>query len=209
MIKRPGGGALNLHRDRTVLDDPDAVGIDAWCPLIDIDDARGNLVMLPGSHRLPNIETTGVTPFYTPYGDRLKKLCVSQPLAAGEAVLFDHRLLHWSFPNRFDEPRPVLRAAAIPQQSRIVFYKLDEASGGRRFELLDVEADGPGAHSPDEVARGEIGFPSLGFVENTNRPVSYEECRRIVRQAHPAPAASFVSRPVKSVVSGLRGLIGG
>lgn len=208
MIKRPGGRALNIHRDRTVLDDPDAVGIDAWCPLVDVDDAHGNLVMLPGSHKLPNIETSGVTPFYTAYGERLKKLCVSKPLAAGEAVLFDHRLLHWSFPNQFDEPRPVLRAAAIPADSRIVFYKLDEASGGKRFEILDVEGAGPGAHSPEDVALGTVDLRTLGFIDNDNRPVSFDECRRIAAEAIGEAPPSFLNQPLTSMVRGFRNLVG-
>ena len=183
MIKKPRTGAMDIHRDRTILADLDLAPLAIWCPLVDIDDRKGNLALLPGSHKLPNVETPGVKRFYADYGAALKVLCVSQPLLAGEAVLFDYRILHWSRPNRFDSARPVVRATALPAGCRQVFFRLDTAFGGRRFEILDSEADGAVAHSPDDFAMGKIPAPSLGYAENNNREVSLRECRDLALRA--------------------------
>src|SRR5947209_6647263 len=109
----------------------------AWGPLVDVDDESGNLALLPGSHRLGNIETGGVPRFYEPYGEQLKPLCASFPLKAGEAVLFDNRVLHWSHPNAGSEARPVLRTVAAPADSRRGVYRLDTAGRRPRFRAVE------------------------------------------------------------------------
>ena len=206
MIKRPHAGEMDVHRDRTVHVEPDLPPVNAWCPLVDVDDSYGNLAMLPGSHKLPNIETKGVKRFYAAYDSALKRLSVSVPLSAGEAILFDNRLLHWSRPNRHDEHRPVLRAMAVPAESRIVFYKLDAENGGKRFEIVDAEAEGAVTHSPDDIATGLVPAPTIGFVVNENREVSLLECWTQAAQASGRPLVSFA---VQQAVNGLRARLGG
>jgi hypothetical protein len=199
MIKLAGGSAMAIHRDRHVLADPEGVIVNAWCPLVDMAVGLGNLALLPGSHRLGNIETNGVHRFYEPYGDRLKPLCVSFPLEAGEAVLFDNRVLHWSHPNERQTARPVLRCVAAPAEGQLVFYRPDAASGGRRFELLDAEAESPVAHSPDDFVEGRVAAIHLGYVENTNREIGFAECRDAALRAEGLPAHSPVKRAMAAV----------
>lgn len=188
MIKRGKAGAMGLHRDRTIMMDPSVPVVSAWCPLIDVDDSRGNLMLLPGSHKLPNVETAGADRFYARHEAELKKMCISKPLKAGEAILFDNRLLHWSLPNLFAEERPVVRGTAVASEQRLVFYKLDKSGGGKRFEILDAEADGPVAHSPDDFEDGTIAPPTISYVENQNRPISLRECISIIRRRGDVPA---------------------
>ena len=76
----------------------------------------------------------------------------------------------------------------MAEELRLVFYRLDKSSGGKGFEILDAEIDGPVAHSPDDVADGTITPPTIGYVENRNRPVSLRECRAILGGALPRPA---------------------
>jgi hypothetical protein len=201
MIKLPGGSAMSIHRDRNVVDDPRAVIVNAWCPLVDMEDRFGNLALLPGSHRLGNIETSGVPRFYEAYGEQLKPLCVSFPLKAGEAVLFDNRVLHWSHPNARAAARPVLRSMAIPAQNRIVFYQLDTASGGRRFALIDGESESAVAYSPDDFVEGKRSAACLGYVENKNRNISLAECRAAVRIAEGLPPLGRVERTLAAIRS--------
>lgn len=204
MTKKPGAGSMRLHRDRSVMVDLETAAVNAWCPLVDVDDSFGNLVLLPGSHKLPNVETEGLKPFYEDYVEELEKLCVSYPLEAGEAVLFDHRLLHWSRPNRHDEPRPALRSMAVPIDSRLVYYRLDQASDGKRFEILDAEEGGAMAYSPDAFAHGTVTTARLGLAENENRDVSFRECLSCAAQASDMPLFPFAMRWVKSAVSDFR-----
>jgi hypothetical protein len=183
MIKKPLAGEMDIHRDRTILADSDQVTLNVWCPLVDVDESAGTLSVLPGSHRITNVETPGVECFYASYGRKLKRWSDSLRLRAGEAVLFDNGLLHWSTANRGRETRPVVRCTAVPIESRAVFYKLDSESGGTRFELYDVEAEGALAHSPDDVASGAVALARIGYAENRNRPISPRECRELAIKA--------------------------
>ncbi|MDB5693993.1 MAG: hypothetical protein JWO81_3056 [Alphaproteobacteria bacterium] len=62
--KSPGKGVLHVHRDPDVLADRRFAAISAWCPVVDVDEANGSLMMLPGSHKLPNIEAASSSRFY-------------------------------------------------------------------------------------------------------------------------------------------------
>ena len=205
MTKLPGAGPMGIHRDRDILSNQTLVAVNAWCPLIDVDEMDGNLAMLPGSHRLPNVETDGVPRFYEPYGDALRPLCVSVPLSAGEAILFDNRLLHWSWPNRSEGDRPVLRAVAVPKDSRVVYYRLDAASGGTRFEMLDAETgpDGALTHAPDEMAKPGFVAPIVGYAPNLNRAVSLRKCKAQLDEALGRTTPGFLGR-VTAAVDSLR-----
>lgn len=78
----------------------------AWCPLLDVDERHGTLKVAPKSHRLINhlrnnnyawpLENRHIL-----FGKYLKPLT----LKAGEAVLFDDRLVHASSPNLSDKVR--------------------------------------------------------------------------------------------------------
>jgi len=194
--KRPNAKEMAIHRDWTMMRDPALAALNIWCPLVPVDRGNGTLALLPGSHRLPNVETPGVRPFYEDYPDALKKRSVSFALRPGEAVIFDNRLLHWSTANRTDEPRPVLRAVAVPEGERIVFYRLDQESGGKRFEILDIEEEGALAQTPRETEEGQISRRSLGFVANDNRPLSLRQCEALlgVERRAPGPVAALVRR---------------
>jgi len=202
--KLPNAKEMGIHRDWTMMRDPALAALNIWCPLVPVDRHNGTLALLPGSHKLPNVETPGVRPFYNDYPDELKKRSVSFSLRPGEAVIFDNRLLHWSTANRTTEPRPVLRAVTVPEGERIVFYRLDEESGGSRFELLDIEEDGVLAQTPRQTEEGQLhGKRSLGFVANDNRSLSLRECEALLGPPPRAagPVAAFVRR-FAALVSG-------
>jgi hypothetical protein len=195
-IKRPHAKEMGIHRDWTIMRDPERPAVNIWSPLVPVDRANGALALLPGSHKLPNVETPGVEPFYGRYGEALKKRCVTLALGPGEAVIFDNRVLHWSTANRTGTPRPVLRAVSVPEEERIVFYRVDEESGGSRFELLDAEDEGVLAGTPNDTERGTVRKRSLGYVRNENRDVSLRECERLLEftGASAGLASSWVRR---------------
>ena len=177
--KSPGKPTLQAHRDPDVLADPQLVGLSIWCPLVDVDKGSGALTMVPGSHKLPNIQAAGLPGFYAGYDDALGPLSVTVALAAGEAVLFDQRICHGSCPNSSGRQRPAVRATAIPSGSRMILHRSEAASGGARFELIEVETgpDGILAYNPEDVASADFEVPVLGYAPNRNRPVGLRECK--------------------------------
>lgn len=49
---------LNPHQDSSLLDEASRPGIYCWVPLVDVDERNGWLEVLPGSHRLGNVQRT-------------------------------------------------------------------------------------------------------------------------------------------------------
>ncbi len=196
LIKPPGASEIAIHRDWTMTPTPDEVALNCWCALVDTDARNGGLALLPGSHRLvPNIEAPGLLPFFFAYGDRLKARSVSVELGAGEAVIFDYRLLHWSSANSSGALRAAVSAAFIPRRSRAVLF-LSEADGGeRRFRIVEP-AD---QEWIDPIAAGLEGIPAgartIGFIADDNRPVSLAEFERLLATRGRAdPPAGLVDR---------------
>ncbi|MDQ4087426.1 MAG: phytanoyl-CoA dioxygenase family protein [Pseudomonadota bacterium] len=177
-VKTPGADEVPLHSDWTFTADVDAVSLNVWCPLVDVDDSNSGLRLVAGSHRLfHRIGAPGVPPFFASYEKELKEGSTLMDLRAGEAVIFDSNLLHWSRPNRSESIRPAVAFICVPRSATPAMYRRDKERG--RFELFDMSDGGFFAHSARELFEGTIRSRSLGFVEDRNRPVSQRQFERL------------------------------
>ncbi|WP_158266367.1 phytanoyl-CoA dioxygenase family protein [Allosphingosinicella deserti] len=179
-IKPPGGGEMGVHCDYRATTDPDAVTFTLWCALADVDEANGALCLLPGSHKVRDqIIGPGVSPYFESYPDRIKSRSVPVRVRAGEALLFQTGMIHWSLPNRSDRLRPAIHFIAVPADAPHVIYMPKDSVPPKRFEILDLSdvlAFHPGVHPP-----------SLGSIDHSNRPIGWPELERLVDEAVGAP----------------------
>ena len=179
LVKPPGAGDVKLHMDWTMTVDPEEVRLNVWCPLIDVDEGNGALRVVARSHKLvPHIGAPHTPSYCRASVDALKARSTSIRLAAGEAVIFDNSLLHWSPPNESGSVRPVAGFTCVPAASTPAFYRLDRESGGRRFEVYDMSGGAWLEHEAADLFDGTIRRPSLGFVENPNRELGLREIER-------------------------------
>lgn len=73
-----------------------------WCPLVDIDHTSGGFILVPGSHRLSNKLNGSYQTWDWMLSENrriLDKYGVGFNLKAGEAIIFDTRIVHGSKPN--------------------------------------------------------------------------------------------------------------
>jgi hypothetical protein len=177
-VKTPGSAEVPLHSDWTFTTDPDQVTLNVWCPLVDVDDRNSGLRLVAGSHRLfEHIGAPGVAPYFADYEQELKERSALMDLRAGEAVIFDSNLLHWSRPNLSDDIRPAVAFICVPASATPAMYRKD--GDGRRFEVFDMSNGGFFAQTSDELFEGRIRGKSVGFVANRNRPLSHREYERL------------------------------
>lgn len=99
--KRMGNNYLDVHRDWNIVDEEKFVSYNLWVPLVDTGLKNGTLGIVKGSHLNCNEERGFNIP--NPFLSKTKKFIensVEPILKAGEAILYDHRLLHFSRPNK-------------------------------------------------------------------------------------------------------------
>jgi hypothetical protein len=124
-FSKPGGSpALLLHADPQYVNEPEQISLNIWCPLVDVSAENGALGVVPYSHwLLKQIRGTNITDAY-----RKNAVAIQQQFGkllkvkAGNAVIYDHRLLHYSLPNKTDKARLVATLVAMPKDAPVLNY---------------------------------------------------------------------------------------
>ncbi|CAK9249854.1 unnamed protein product [Sphagnum jensenii] len=131
--------AMPLHADWTYVDEDQFRSVAVWIPLIDTNEENGCLGVIEGSHKIsekvrgPNMQQNS----YTKDKDWVKKYGKLLPTKAGHAIIFDHALMHFSPPNKFDTIRPALNLSIVPEEAEIYHYCIPE--GEKEIEVYKVE----------------------------------------------------------------------
>lgn len=140
-VKWPGAeGEVGPHRDPTFVDEHRFRSVGVFCALHDLDIGRGTLEVLPRSHR-PDL---GVRVHQSEHNlirtlrpDDERRFVVV-PLDAGEAIVYDHSLVHRSAVLDGDRPRVVAMTCLVPA-SADVRYAVRIGDG--KAAVLEVDAD--------------------------------------------------------------------
>lgn len=142
-VKSPNGGWLDLHYHPTVVEDMKHWVIDIWCPLQETDFSNGTICVVPESHRIfPMVIDLSPQepPFYHSYAEEIRNhYSVPIPAKAGEAVLFEDSLLHWSPRNMTESPRYAIHCTCIPREASpvCVYTKRDDDQFLEMYEVND------------------------------------------------------------------------
>ena len=132
MIKNPDPeNFMPLHADWTYVDETKFSSVAIWVPLVDVDQENGCFGVIEGSHRVTNIIRGPMLKQSTLQRDkeweqRLGKLI---PMKAGDAIIYNHRLLHYSLPNRSHMARPAINLSLVPKDVPWLHYCKPEGAG--------------------------------------------------------------------------------
>jgi len=141
IMKWPGGmSGFGLHQDLALVDERDHRSVEVWVALDDTNETNGQLWMVPGSHTwLPTLR--GIHAFDFPFhkvGTRIiERHARPVPIPAGHAVVFNHAIVHFSYPNRSDVPRLAAITDLIPQEATHLHYFGDGKGNVEAFEIDD------------------------------------------------------------------------
>ena len=159
--------AMCVHQDMTLVDESKYTGVNIWVPLIDLDDRNGTLEVLPGSHRLfPTYRGATIPGIYEEADEEIKKYLVKLYPKAGEAIIFDQSIIHYSEANRSGKKRIVTNTYFTQSDAtfRICYWKKDFGEKVELFEqnetfMTDFEQFGQSIADRPKIGR------SLGLVE--------------------------------------------
>lgn len=102
-VVKPGNGKgiLQAHQDWNLVDETKARSYNLWIPLIDVNEENGAVFVLAKSHsKIQTIRGPQIASAFKQIEQELWKYLTPLPMKAGEALLYDHALLHGSPPNK-------------------------------------------------------------------------------------------------------------
>jgi hypothetical protein len=141
IVKSPGEKSImDVHQDMTLVDESEFTGINIWCPLIDLTDDNGLLYALPKSHRIfPTYRGASVPTIYRDVYNKVMEYSVPLYLKAGQAIIFDQSILHWSKPNLSNEVRPVTNIYFTHQDARFQICYYNESVSKGKIEVFEQD----------------------------------------------------------------------
>ena len=128
IVKSPGEDSyLHVHQDMTLVDESEFTGINIWTTTVDLTDENGVLYVLPGSHRFyPTYRGHTLPGYYDPIQEEIKDYMIPYYLKAGQAIIFDQSIVHFSPPNLGKELRIVSNVYFTHKDARFVICYHDK-----------------------------------------------------------------------------------
>lgn len=142
LVKPPTNESeLAIHQDWTIVDEEKFVAINCWVPLIDINETNGGLQVVPGSH-YSNFKSmrAPTMPFFFTGHDELAIEAAQQLLVkAGEAVILNQSLVHFSPPNHSDKVRIAITSGIKSKGAPMIFHYKDNQSSKEEIDVYKME----------------------------------------------------------------------
>ena len=142
-IKKPQSPAMPVHADLQYVDEPGHISVNIWCPLVDTGADNGTLGLVPYSHRLVRpIRGTNVTDGYRLHAGAIGRAFGRLvDFRAGQAVIYDHRVLHYSSANDSDRLRLAATLVAVPESVPLIHYyaETEGATTIDKYVISDVD----------------------------------------------------------------------
>lgn len=123
LCKTPGiDSEMPIHQDWSIVDESNYFSATIWVPLQDVDEKNGALSVIPGSHQFAKgMRGPSLPPLIDNVYHLLKEKLQLVPLKAGEAIVFNHALMHASPPNLSEKERWALTIGFIPKKASLQF----------------------------------------------------------------------------------------
>lgn len=114
---------LHPHQDWNIVDESKHRSFNIWVPLVDLNENNGAIRVLPGSHLwVDNFRGPNIPDQLGTYNESIWQHMQTLNMKAGEALIYDHRLFHASYPNKTDELRVATVFGIIPQDAQMYYY---------------------------------------------------------------------------------------
>ncbi|BAQ61813.1 hypothetical protein GM3708_2219 [Geminocystis sp. NIES-3708] len=180
-VKPPHTGEFQIHQNWPAIADINDTTVTIWCPLVDVIESNGAIQVVAGSHKiLPHIEAPNSPPYFVNFQEALiEKYLKPFPMKAGEAIIFDDGLIHWSRKNDSDQSRIAIQILCIPSDATPTFF-FKECE--ERFELIHADSEFfLTSHVSDLYGDRKPDWKSVGFVKNQNRLITEEEFAKLLK----------------------------
>lgn len=131
---------LEIHQDWSVVDESKHDSYSLWVPLIDCTLKNGAIHAVKGSHLEFNNYRGGSIPSLFEDKKLAKKYLDKMTLVevkAGEALIFNQRLVHFSPPNKSDQIRYSIISSLVPKEADVLLYYKNNDNNISAYKMND------------------------------------------------------------------------
>lgn len=141
--KKNEGGEVPLHQNWAFVDEKKCTSVSIWCPLVDSDEQNGTLQIVPGSHKRFGLVRGPMIPWEL---DNIKQDIIANDLVpmninAGDAIVLDDSVVHYSNINQTNELRLAIQLILIPKEFVSIHYHLNPQKNKNKVQVLEVDKD--------------------------------------------------------------------
>lgn len=147
--KITGKSVLKAHNDWDIVDEKKYNSYNLWLALVDTNSKNGTLGIIPNSH-LWQHEHRGmnISSNFESFTNQFLKIGIEPNLKAGQAILYNHKLVHYSKPNTTKQPRNVAIIGMRDKESDLqVSFTLDK----KNIETYAVEESDFYPFEPEKI----------------------------------------------------------
>ncbi len=143
LYKQPGPeSALPIHQDWTIVDEEQYIAVNVWLPLTQVTPQNGTLYILPGSHHYMRTLRAPTLPFcYRGHEKLMIDNMIPMELNAGEAVILNQSVAHYSPPNLSDQIRIALTAGVVSGDAQLIFHYQAPGESPEPLEIFEQDDD--------------------------------------------------------------------
>ncbi|CAK9249850.1 unnamed protein product [Sphagnum jensenii] len=159
-------GTLTPHQDWNIVDELQFRSFNIWVPLVDLNENNGAICIMPGSHTwIQSYRSSNIGSAYHNVEPQLWERMTRLDMRAGEALIYDHRLIHASGENKTDKIRLAAVFGIIPDEASMLYYhKMDDKTveiyeSNKEFFLYENIFEGP--KKLKRVGQVPYDFPSI------------------------------------------------
>lgn len=146
------GGILPPHADWNISDESAFRSFNLWVPLVDTSVQNGAVQILPYSHAwFDSYRGPGIPNAFEPVSHLLWQSVKPLEMKAGEALLYDHRLVHASSVNHTDELRLACVFGLIPKGAEMRHYQYEAGKVGEYQATVDFHLKGNPAQGAGDL----------------------------------------------------------
>jgi hypothetical protein len=141
--KKEGGGEVPMHQNWAFVEEEKYTSVSIWVPLVDSNEANGTLQMVDGSHKRFGRLRGPMIPWELERikGEIIKKHLTPMNVKAGEGVILDDSIVHYSNINKTPGLRLAIQLIMIPVATHSIHYHLDRNADRTKVQVLETDLD--------------------------------------------------------------------
>ncbi|MEZ4931465.1 MAG: phytanoyl-CoA dioxygenase family protein [Saprospiraceae bacterium] len=141
IYKKPDGGEVPLHQNWAFVDEEKYTSVSIWCPLVDSNVKNGTLQFVNGSHKRYGKWRGPMVPWEL---ESIKDQIIEKHLTpidrkAGEAIVLDDSVIHYSNINYTQGLRLAIQLILIPAEAPSIHYHMDPKEDTEKIQMIEVD----------------------------------------------------------------------